>query len=159
MQLILDTSPIRKTAGVNQACACKMAAITLLCVRTAPFDSPVVPPVYCKKAGSSRDCIDGLSEYLLPSSIIALNAINVRDLPAAVILGILYSGTIRAKCRTAKVIQRPNQKPSISPIEAITTFSIGVSWITSSRVWAKFSKITMVVAPESHNWCFNSRAV
>ena len=53
MLLARVTSPILASAGVNQASACSVAATMLRCVSTAPLESPVVPPVYCRKAMSS----------------------------------------------------------------------------------------------------------
>lgn len=42
---------------------------------------------------------------------------------------------------------------------ATHTCRTAVRSITSARVWAKFSRITMAVAPESLSWCSSSRAV
>ncbi len=39
--------------GANQACSCWTLAIRLRWVSIAPFERPVVPPVYCKTAISS----------------------------------------------------------------------------------------------------------
>ena len=47
----------------------------------------------------------------------------------------------------------------MSPMEAMQTCWMGVCSMTSARVWAKFSRITMAVAPESLSWCSSSRAV
>ncbi len=46
MQLVLLTSPTLFRAGENQASAWRIAATMFRCVSTAPFDKPVVPPVY-----------------------------------------------------------------------------------------------------------------
>ena len=35
-------------AGPSHARYCSSAAMTLRCTRIAPFDTPVVPPVYCR---------------------------------------------------------------------------------------------------------------
>ena len=68
------------------------------------------------------------------------------------------AGTIFFTLRTTKFTMAP-LKPSMSPSEATTTCLIGVRAITSSSTCAKFSRITMVSAPESFNWCSSSRAV
>ena len=39
--------------GLIQACACITLEAIFACVSIAPFDTPVVPPVYCRKAMSS----------------------------------------------------------------------------------------------------------
>ncbi len=44
-------------------------------------------------------------------------------------------------------------------MDAITTCCTPVWSTISLRVWAKFSRITMAVAPESLSWCSSSRAV
>ena len=46
--------------GRIQASACSTLATRLRCVSTAPFDTPVVPPVYCRNAMSSWSERDGL---------------------------------------------------------------------------------------------------
>jgi hypothetical protein len=71
--------------------------------------------------------------------------------------GSWYGGTIFARWRTANVIhgRRP---PSRSPI--------GDHHVLDGRAFdhllqrvAKFSRMTMAVAPESFSWCSSSRAV
>ena len=50
-------------------------------------------------------------------------------------------------------------KPSMSPIEASTTFLVGTFAITCCSTLAKFSRITIALAPESLSWCSSSRGV
>ena len=155
MLLALVTSPILARAGVNQASACKVAATMLRWVSTAPLERPVVPPVYCKKAIESSVAVLGARVRRSPIARAFLKETTLRPL----VRGSSYAGTILARWRTAKVIHLPNQKPSRSPIDAITTCCTLVWSTTSARVWAKFSRMTMAVAPESLSWCSSSRAV
>ena len=148
-------SPILPSAGVNQASACSVAATMLRWVSTAPLDRPVVPPVYCRKAGVSGATRAGVSVRRSPRASARLKLITWRP----PVRGSSYAGTILARWRTAKVIQRPYQAPSRSPMEAITTCCTAVWSITSASVCAKFSRMTMAVAPESLSWCSSSRAV
>ncbi len=39
------------------------------------------------------------------------------------------------------------------------TWRMALRSITSARVWAKFSRMMMAVAPESLSWCSSSRGV
>ena len=66
MLLALDGSPRRSSAGENQASACSTAETMLRCVSTAPLDSPVVPPVYCKNAVESSVAALGTSARPVP---------------------------------------------------------------------------------------------
>ncbi len=58
---------------------------------------------------------------------------------------------MRARCRTAKVSQRPRTGPSRSPNAVSTTCFTAVRSTTSENVRAKFSRITIAPAPESRN--------
>ena len=48
---------------------------------------------------------------------------------------------------------------SRSPTWVVITCSTGVLASTSCSVWAKFSTMTMALAPESFSWCSSSRGV
>ena len=50
-------------------------------------------------------------------------------------------------------------KPIMSPIAASTTFWLGTEASTFCSVAAKFSRMTMTLAPESFSWCSSSRGV
>ncbi|MCY1218118.1 hypothetical protein D9M72_300530 [compost metagenome] len=78
MLLTFARSPARASAGVNQASACSVAATMLRWVSTAPFDRPVVPPVYCRKAIESSVLWSGPSVRPRPSAIACLNGVTVR---------------------------------------------------------------------------------
>ena len=93
MLLVLLTSPTRRGAGVSPASACKIAATMLRCVSTAPVDSQVVPPVYCKKAIESKLLGAGLSIWRNPSAMARLKGVTVRPW----LKGSLYAGTIFAR--------------------------------------------------------------
>ena len=47
----------------------------------------------------------------------------------------------------------------MSPIAASTTFLVGTASITCCSVAAKFSTMTIALAPESFSWCSSSRGV
>jgi hypothetical protein len=125
-------------------------AITLRLTSVAPLDTPVVPPVYCRKAGSSCPADDGVSFIRAPSATAALK----RMASASV-----YAGTIFLTLRTTKLTTVPLSMPNRSPMLATTTCFTCVVAITCSSVAAKFSRITMASAPESISWCDNSRGV
>jgi len=116
----------------------------------APFDTPVVPPVYCRNAMSS-----------------GLISTRASVMPAAArstwlkrsALSNWYAGTIFFTLRTTKLTSAPLAAPSRSPIAATTTCFTGVLAITCSSVCAKFSRITIALAPESLSWCSSSRGV
>jgi hypothetical protein len=48
-------------------------AITLRCVSVAPFEGPVVPPVYCRKATSPALSVAGLKVMRAPCASASLN--------------------------------------------------------------------------------------
>src|SRR5665647_1281841 len=109
--LIWLGGPTRSSAGANQASACNTAATILRCVNTAPLERPVVPPVYCKKATESSVLGAAWNGSAAPCARACLK--DVALCPSDSVN--LYAGTILARWRTAKVIQRPYQKPSKSP--------------------------------------------
>ena len=47
----------------------------------------------------------------------------------------------------------------MSPIDASTTFLVGTAAITCCSTLAKFSMMTIALAPESLSWCSSSRGV
>ena len=55
---LMGLSPTRANIGWNQASVCRMLATTFRCSNVAPLETPVVPPVYCKKATSSGASAD-----------------------------------------------------------------------------------------------------
>ena len=120
------------------------------CSSVAPFDTPVVPPVYCRNAMSSGPTSGLASVRRAPSATASLN----RTAP-----GNEYAGTIFLIRRTAKLVMAPFGNPSRSPIDAITTCLTAVLAITCCSVVAKFSRTTIASAPESRSWCSSSRGV
>ena len=115
----------------------------------APLATPVVPPVYCRNAMSSRPTSTGFSSWRAPSAITSLN----RSAP-----GSSYAGTIFFTWRTTKLTIAP-LKPSMSPSVATTMCFSLVRAATCCSVTAKFSRMTITSAPESLSWCSSSRAV
>ena len=116
----------------------------------APFDTPVVPPVYCRKAMSRCVTATGSSLRRAPASSVSVNLACP---------GSEYSGTSFFSRRTAKLTIALFGNPSISPSDATTTCLTAVRAITCCSVAAKFSRITIASAPESLSWCSSSRGV
>ena len=128
------------SAGCSQASFCSTLAMTLRCSSVAPFDTPVVPPVYCRKATSSR-LMSGLASCRRrPAAIASLNLVAP---------GSEKAGTIFFTLRTTMLTIVPFGKPSRSPMLASTICCTGVLDSTCSKVLAKFSMMMMALAPES----------
>ncbi len=123
-----------------KATTCRVFATMFRCVSTAPLETPVVPPVYCRKATSSPDTSTGSSFSEAPFASASLK----RTAP-----GSEYAGTILRTLRITKLVIADFGKPSRSPIPVTTTLRTGVRAITCSSVAAAFSKMTITVAPES----------
>ena len=136
--------------GSAQASVCSTLAITLRWVSVAPFETPVVPPVYCRKATSSTLSSAGLNGMRSPWASASLKV---------TMFGSENSGTIFLTLRTTKLTSMPFTPPSISPMLATTTWRTGVLPITFCTVWAKFSSTMIASLPESVSWCSSSRAV
>ena len=141
---------VSASAGCTHASICSTFATRLRCVSVAPFDTPVVPPVYCRNATSCGPTSTGASLPRAPASSASLK----RTWP-----GSEYAGIIFLTLRSAKLTIAPFGKPSRSPIEATTTCLTDVFAITCCSVAAKFSRITIASAPESFSWCSSSRGV
>jgi hypothetical protein len=140
----------RLIAGLDQASVCSTLAITFRCVSVAPFDTPVVPPVYCRKATSrlvNSTCLNGI---LAPCASASLKR---------TMCAIEKSGTSFLTLRTTKSTIMPFAPPSSSPMLATTTWRTGVLPSTCCTVCAKFSSTMMASLPESLSWCSSSRGV
>jgi len=55
-----------RNPGSSHNSVCKTFERMFRCRRIAPLDTPVVPPVYCKKAMSSKDKLGGVRCMLEP---------------------------------------------------------------------------------------------
>ena len=130
--------------------ACSRLARMLRCVSIAPLDTPVVPPVYCRKAMSSCVRVTGLNCAAAP------RASAERKVMAP---SMRQSGTIFFTFLMTKLTIQRLGTGSRSPSCVVITCSTGVFLITCCRVLAKFSTMTMALAPESFNWCSSSRGV
>ena len=133
-----------------KATTCSVFATMFRCVSTAPLETPVVPPVYCRKATSSPVTSTGSSSSEAPFASASLK----RTEP-----GSDQAGTILRTLRITKFVIAAFGKPSRSPMPVTTTFATFVRAMTCSSVAAAFSKMTTTVAPESLSWCSSSRAV
>ena len=136
--------------GPFQASDCSTLAITLRCSKMAPLLTPVVPPVYCSSAMSSG-CRSG---FLRAPRAPCASAWLKRTA-----CGRLKAGTIFLTLRTTKLTSAPLRVPSWSPMALSTTCLRAVLPMHFSSVWAKFSMMTMALAPESLSWCSSSRGV
>ncbi len=143
------SAPICFSSGI-QFTICNVFAIRLRCVSTAPFETPVVPPVYCRKATSCGASSTGRRVSAAP----ALNASLKCTAPGSV-----QSGTRRFTYRMTRLTMGPFGKPSWSPMPVTTTLRTGVRSMTCCSTAQAMSQTTMVVAPESLSWCSSSRAV
>ncbi len=136
--------------GEIHAPVCSMLARMLRWVSIAPFDTPVVPPVYCRNAMSSRATSTGCNGAFVPRASAARNLIAP---------SIRHAGTIFfTRLMTKLTIQR-FLTGSRSPTWVVITCSTDVFASTCCRVLAKFSTMTMALAPESLSWCSSSRGV
>ena len=138
------------SAGWYHASDCSMLAMMFLCVRVAPFDTPVVPPVYCRNATSPWPTSTGFRFIFSPSAIISLQRTA---------FGSEYSGTIFLTLRTTKLTSSPLRKPSMSPMAHTTATLVGTLSATCWNTCAKFSRMKIASAPESLSWCSSSRGV
>ena len=71
----------------------------------------------------------------------------------------LNGGTSFFTRRTTQLTSADFGNPSPSPMRTRITCSTLVRSMTSARVCAKFSTMTMARAPASSSWCSSSRAV
>ncbi len=116
----------------------------------APLATPVVPPVYCRKARSARVSVGSSSDCARPAASTRLKPIA----PSS-----RQGGTIFFTCLTTAFVRRRLTGGSRSPTCVVTTTRTRVARITCSSVCAKFSSTTMATAPLSLSWCSSSRGV
>jgi hypothetical protein len=124
----------------SQAEDCCMFAIRLRCVSIAPFATPVVPPVYCRKAMSPCSMSTLGSDLPLPRASASLNRIAP---------SMRYSGIAFFTYFSMKLTMAPFGNDSMSPTPVVTTWRTEVSFNTSDTVAAKLSSTTIADAPES----------
>ena len=124
--------------------------IILPCDNIAPFATPVVPPVYCKKAKSLRSICGRTYWRYFPT----LN--TSRNVTA---FGNLYFGTSFFTYFTTKFTNVRLPKDNWSPIRVKMTCFTEVLKTIFSNVEAKLDTTTMALAPLSCSWCSNSRGV
>ena len=129
---------------------CSRLARMFRWVSIAPLATPVVPPVYWRKAMSSLFTSTGAKRAERPRSS------AVRSVMAP---SMCHAGTIFLTCLMTKLTSQRFGIGSRSPICVVITCSTGVLPMTCCRDWAKFSTMTMALAPESFNWCSSSRGV
>ena len=111
------------------------------CSSIAPLATPVVPPVYWRKARSS--CESGTRSKALPRP--SASAVESLIEP-----GRRNAGTIFFTCRSTKSTISP-LIPRSSPTLVTTICRTLVFVTTSCTVCAKFSTTTITSAPESFN--------
>ena len=127
-------------AALHQAVICSTLATKLPCVSIAPLATPVVPPVYCKKAKSSCVKVTGVMARFWLSASTCLNEMA---------LSIFHAGIIFLTYFKTKSTMRP-LKPRKSPILLTMMCCMsGRCGKACSKVTAKLSKIKIALAPES----------
>ena len=119
-------------------------------VSIAPFETPVVPPVYWRNARSSPASSTSSTAAPRPAESASSQRIAA---------SIRNGGTSFLTRRTMKFTSTFLGKLSMSPSPVTTTRSIPVSSIHSSSTCPKFSSTTMARAPESASWWRSSRGV
>ena len=107
-----------RSDGPIHASDCSTLATMLRWVSTAPFDTPVVPPVYCRNAMSSWPSGTGSRFSNLPLLSASLKPIAP---------GSEYSGTCFLTWRSTKFTSGPFGNPSRSPMPVTITVSTPVS--------------------------------
>ena len=141
--------PCSSPPPIHAETCCRLAT-RLPWVSIAPFDTPVVPPVYCRKAMSSCVSAGSLRAWRAPSASADLKAIGE---------GSFAGRTSFFTCRTTKFATSPLGKPRRSPSAVVTTVRTGVRAAIPANVGAKFSRTTSATAPESLSWYSSSRGV
>ena len=141
--------PSLKSAEI-QAPVCSMLARMFRWVSIAPFETPVVPPVYCRKAMSSAASVTGAKDPAAPRA----SAARSGTAPS-----IRQAGTIFFTLLMTRFTSQRFGTGRRSPTSVVTTCSTGVLSITDCSVCAKFSRMTIALAPESFSWCSSSRGV
>ena len=145
------SAPSRRSRA-TQVDSCTTLAITWPWRSTAPLGTPVVPPVYCRKAmspaptgASSRGCA-------APCSIAS---------SSATACAMCQGGTSRRRWRTTTCVTSSRIGGIRSPTPVTTTASARPGWraSTACSVCAKFSSTTMARAPLSSSWRSSSSAV
>ena len=132
------SSPSFNATGMN-ALNCSVLATRLRCDRAAPFDSPVVPPVYCRNSRSSPVSATGRSGSPPPW---ASASAKETDSPSRASTGGLGSVA-----------------PLASPTPTVMTVFRPVLARTSASVGVEPLKTTIVSTPASLSWCSSSRGV
>ena len=119
-------------------------------VRIAALATPVVPPVYCRKAMSCGPRVTASS-------------FNPRPEPSALLKvttpGMFQAGICLRTWRSTKFTKAPRGNPNRSPMRVTRTLLRPVCGRTFCTTCAKFSTTTIALAPESLSWCSSSRAV
>jgi hypothetical protein len=148
-------SPCWRVIGLNQLSHWAMLATTLRWWSIAPLDTPVVPPVYCRKARSSGPGETRLSVIARPAPSAVGQRVSVWPLRS----GSDQAGISFLTWRTTVLISSRLSVGSASPSCVTSTWRTRVWAITGASVAAKFSRMTIASAPESASWCDSSRGV
>ena len=133
------TWPGTVISGGMKALYCSTLATRLRCDSAAPFDSPVVPPVYCRNSRSPPFVATGAKGSAAPSA----NALARLVAPA----------------RRASTGGLGNALPLPSPTPWVMTVFSPVLAMTSATVPDTALKTTMISTPASFSWCCNSCGV
>ena len=143
------STPSMKLAEI-QTPVCSTLARMLRWVSIAPLATPVVPPVYCRKAMSSRSTSTGLNVLAAPRAKASRNPMA----PA-----MRQGGTIFWTCLRTTLTSQRFGHASMSPTWDVITCATGVRSSTCCSTAAKFSTMTIALTPASLSWCSTSRGV
>ncbi|MNF64077.1 hypothetical protein D3C84_458000 [compost metagenome] len=135
-------SPSLSNMSGRNARACRMLATRLRWDSAAPFDGPVVPPVYCRKTRSSPFRSTGASCSVPPS----------RRASAKRVIGKPCDGRMPISATAA---DSPRVSPGCTAMIVLTV----VRSRTSSSVGKAPANMTMVSTPASLSWCSSSCGV
>ena len=147
----IRTTSLPGSASVNHARACAQFATKLKCVSMTPFDTPVVPPVYCNSARSSF-ALTGVC--CTPPLAVRITSFQNR------------TGSLRG---TGAMTDLPffviGPSTALMPLNASNTFvtitsrSFGSSFLICLIFGYIWSITTRTSTPASFSWCSSSRSV
>ena len=137
--IAVTTTSLPSSMPVRKLAICAQLASRFPCVSAAPLESPVVPPVYCRKRRSCGLGSTGASGSDAPSRS--------------------ASTIVTAPGRRASTGGLGSLLSAASATPAAITRLTGVRAMTSARVGVEPLKITIVSARASLSWCSSSRAV
>ena len=141
---VTTTSPLASSTGASHAVICCRLAIMLRWVSIAPLGTPVVPPVYCRKARS----VGSTSA----TSACAPRAERERPLNRTA-CGSRHAGTALLDVAQHEIDERARAAAQqVADAGDDDVLDRRARRATSRSMLAKFSSTTIASAPESASW-------